>query len=156
MNKICLLFLIGLVPSLFAAEMGQSSLDKAMDISTTALIVQRTKIEVHAHNIANLDTTRTSDGGPYRRKRVQIQSVGNAQNPGGVEIKEIYEDPSALSRVYDPGHPDADPQGYVYYPNIDLASELVEMSRTASTFETNAIVFNNAKQMMQSTLDIGK
>ena len=152
-----LLFLLGLfILSTTMQSSPKSGLDNAMDISTKAMIAQRTKMEVLAHNIANLDTTRTPEGGPYKRKRVVIQSVGSVDHPGGVEVKEIYEDDAPFLRVYDPGHPDASPDGYVAYPNLDLTSELVEMSKTSSAFETNTVVFNNAKQMMQNSLDIGK
>jgi flagellar basal-body rod protein FlgC len=74
----------------------------------------------------------------------------------GVEISNIAEDPSPLNKVYDPTHPNADPQGFVYYPNVDLASEMIDLDETSSTFQTNVTAFNITKAMMQSSLEIGR
>jgi len=130
-----------------------AGLDSALDISSSALIANSTKMKTHANNIANVDTTQTTSGAPYRR---QIAVYRAKPNLKGVEISEIVEDPSPLNKVFDPTHPAADPQGFVYYPNVDLASEMIDMDETSSTFQTNVTAFNITKAMMQSSLEIGR
>lgn len=145
-------------------------LDNALEISTSALKAQKVKMNVIADNIANVDTTRTLEGGPYRKKRVVIRTReylrGSGFNSalrgtggvlGGVEVAAIAEDDKTpLTKVYDPAHPDADANGYVYYPNINMTEELVDMTQTSGAFESNVIVFNNTKQMMQTALELGR
>lgn len=130
-----------------------AGLDDALDISTSAVVANSIKMKVHANNIANVDTTKTNTGLPYRR-RIAVYQSKTAM--GGVEISEIAEDPSPLNKVFDPTHPSADPQGYVYYPNVDLASEMIDLDETSSTFQTNITAFNITKAMMQSSLEIGR
>src|SRR5215470_6096802 len=104
------------------------SLLTAIDINASGLTAQRQRAEVTSANIANAQTTRTTEGGPYRRKDVVFQSILD-----GVEVSDIVDDQTPFDRRYEPGHPDADTQGYVSYPNVDTMEEmanLVEASRT--------------------------
>ncbi len=139
-----------------------SGLDNALDISRAGVIAQQTKLDVIAQNIANIDTTQTDSGYPYRRKvailrPVEYFSKGSRKSLlRGVEVRSIEEDQSSFRKVFDPTHPDADKDGYVYYPNVDLTKEIVEMSRANSSFEANVVVFNTTKQMMQTSLEIGR
>jgi len=130
-----------------------AGLDDALDISSSAVVANGIKMKVHANNIANVDTTQTTSGLPYRR---QIAVYHAKPDLRGVEISHIADDPSPLNKVYDPTHPSADPQGFVYYPNVDLASEMIDLDETSSTFQTNVTAFNITKAMMQSSLEIGR
>jgi flagellar basal-body rod protein FlgC len=130
-----------------------AGLDSALDISSSAVVANSLKMKTHASNIANVDTTQTTSGLPYRRQIAVYRAKGDLK---GVEISQIAEDPSPLNKVYDPSHPSADPQGFVYYPNVDLASELIDLDETSGTFQTNVTAFNITKAMMQSSLEIGR
>jgi flagellar basal-body rod protein FlgC len=156
------LLLLFLIQPVFAKQGG---LDNAMDIAVSGMIVNRSLIQLSAQNIANVDTTRTPGGkGPYARKIAVLRSRGVTNKGGvpdvsglhGVELAEVRDDHGNFSKVYDPRHPDATADGFVMYPNVDLASELVKMGSIQSAFETNSIVFNNTKQMMQTMLEIGR
>jgi flagellar basal-body rod protein FlgC len=146
-KMIIFLFLISMSAPAF------SGLDDALDISSSAVVANGIKMKVHANNIANVDTTQTTSGLPYRRQIAVYQAKPDLR---GVEISNIAEDPSPLNKVYDPTHPNADPQGFVYYPNVDLASEMIDLDETSSTFQTNVTAFNITKAMMQSSLEIGR
>lgn len=131
-----------------------------MNISATGLSAQRFRIEVISTNIANSETTRTETGGPYRRKVPVFQEVlktvnGNKEN-GGVMVKKIYEDPSDFRIVYDPTHPDADEQGYVRLPNVNIVREMVDMINAQRAYEANSMAINTTKAMITSALQIGR
>src|SRR5438105_946958 len=98
----------------------------SLDISTSALIAQRARIDTIAGNIANAFTTERADGqpGPYRRREA-LFSVGDGLGGAGVHVSAIAEDPSEFRRVFEPGHPAADPSGHVDYPNVDLSTEMI-------------------------------
>lgn len=143
-------------------------LDNALEISTSGIIAQQMKMNAIANNIANVDTTRTAGGGAYRRQKVIFQareflrggglrSKGLGGVLGGVQVAEITEDnDTPLSKVYDPAHPQADAKGFVYYPNVNMTEELVDITQASGAFETNVIVFNTTKQMMQTALELGR
>ncbi|MFC1517670.1 flagellar basal body rod protein FlgC [Candidatus Margulisiibacteriota bacterium] len=143
-------------------------LDNALEISTSALTAQKIKMNVIANNIANVDTTETADGGPYRKQKVLIQAreflrgrgvrrQGIGGILGGVQVVSIVEDKETpLTKVYDPAHPNANKNGFVYYPNVNMTEELVDMTQSSGAFETNVIVFNATKQMMQTALELGR
>ncbi len=138
-------------------------------ISASGLSAQRLRMDVIAGNIANANTTRTEDGGPYRRREVVFQAVsGDAghgafagsrgtSSPGrGVAVAAISEDPSPPRLVYDPGHPDADSRGYVAMPNVDMVREMVDMIAATRVYEACAAAFDAAKTMAMRALDIGR
>jgi flagellar basal-body rod protein FlgC len=140
-----------------------------MEISASALTAQRLRMNVTAENIANAETTKGADGNPYRRKEVVLQSVGQAGTfgsqlsramgtsgvaPGGVQATEIAEDPTNGKLVYDPGHPDADEQGYVRLPNVDTVTEMVDLIDAQRAYEANVTAMSAAKQMFAKTLEI--
>lgn len=138
-----------------------------MEISASALAAQRVRAEVATANLANAETTRTDDGGPYRRKLVVFGSrtprfqlaLGNAGFPQvastkGVEVRQVVEDATPPVLRYDPGHPDANPEGYVAYPNLNPATEMVDLMSAVRSYEASASAVNASKQMIQSSLDL--
>jgi flagellar basal-body rod protein FlgC len=140
-----------------------------MEISASALTAQRLRMNVTAENIANAETTKGADGNPYRRKEVTLESVGSAGSfgsqlsramgtsgvaPGGVQATEITEDATNGKLVYDPGHPDADGQGYVRMPNVDTVTEMVDLIDAQRAYEANVTAMSAAKQMFAKTLEI--
>lgn len=139
---------------------------QSLDISASALTAQRLRMDVISENIANIDTTRAADGQPYRRRYVIFQEreaqpfssyLRNGDIAGrGVRVTEIAEDESAFQLKYDPTHPDADEYGYVRMPNVDLATEMVDMMSATRSYEANITAVNATKSMMMSAMDIGK
>lgn len=143
---------------------------KAMDISSSGLAAQRIRMNVLSSNLANAQTTRGEDGGPYKRRDVvfSAQPTGNMfedylhETSGTgtelrkVEVVDIHKDTNAPKRVYDPAHPDADAEGYVEMPNIQVMSEMVNMIAATRAFEANATVLNDSKQMALKALEIGR
>lgn len=142
----------------------------AINISSSALTAQRVRMDVIAQNIANVNTTRTETGQPYRRKIVVFeerkqtfadilsQKLGEASYStfGGVRVKAIIEDKSPFKKVYDPTHPDADQNGYVNYPNVDIVTEMVNMIEASRSYEANVTALNITKSMIARTFEIGK
>ena len=134
----------------------------ALDISAMGLTAQRKRLDVVAENIANVNTTRTASGGPYRRKQVVFQSVMNNQSftagggAEGVEVADVTADPSALKQVYEPGHPDADARGYVSMPNVNIVEEMVDMISATRSYEANVTVMNSTKAMLQKAIEIAR
>ncbi len=141
----------------------------SLNISASGLTAQRLRLDVVANNIANIDTTRTEDGTPYRRKMTVLeekQDFGtvlnrsmnqmNAGNSGGVVATEIVDDETELNAVYDPTHPDANEEGYVMYPNIDMVKETTDAMSASRSYEANINSFNTMKQMAQKALEIGR
>lgn len=140
---------------------------RAMDISVSGINAQRLTMELIASNIANINTTRTVYGGPYRRRIPVLaeKSVSFADElsraersltmgEGGVEVLDVVEDAAPFQKVYKPGHPDADPQGFLSLPNVNLSEEMVNMIYTQRLHEANITAFNATKKMMQDTLQI--
>ncbi|PID81056.1 flagellar basal body rod protein FlgC [bacterium DOLZORAL124_64_63] len=141
----------------------------AMDISAAGLSVQRTRLNIIAENLANIQTTRTSEGGPYRRRDVVFEAVpltsfndalaDAVNNDGGagissVRISEVVEDPRPPVLKYDPSHPDADADGYVAMPNVKLLEEMVNMISASRGYEANAAVVQTTGQMALRALEI--
>ena len=122
-----------------------------VDISASALSAQRQRMDLIAQNIANAETTRTPEGGPYRRQQV----VFTLDDQGGVEVTQVVEDPRPPRLVYQPGHPDADAAGYVALPNVNLVEEMVDMISAMRSYEANVTAINAAKTMAQRALDLG-
>ncbi|HEY66047.1 MAG TPA: flagellar basal body rod protein FlgC [Caldilineae bacterium] len=141
----------------------------ALRISASALTAERLRMDVIANNIANQQTTRTPEGGPYRRRVVVFAPVQPAKPVGhakeinrgmpaqlGVRVAAILEDRRPGVKVYDPDHPDADPDGYVTYPNVDIVSEMVNMMAAARAYEANLIAAQTTKSMALKALEIGR
>ncbi|MBN1905726.1 MAG: flagellar basal body rod protein FlgC [Deltaproteobacteria bacterium] len=141
---------------------------KCMDIAASGMTSQRTRLNVISMNLANANTTKTEDGTPYRRKTAIFRTVPidntfeeRLQNTldkkiYGVEVKKIVPVNSELKKMYDPTHPDADKQGYVYLPNVNLVEEMVNMLDANRAYEANASAIRAAKDMATKALDIGR
>lgn len=128
---------------------------ESLRISATGMTAERLRMDVVAANIANADTTRGADGGPYRRREVTLRAAGSFDEVlRGVEVSGITEDTSPPRRVYDPGHPDADAEGYVSMPNVSAITEMVDLIAASRSYESNVVAMNAAKQMYNRTLDI--
>jgi flagellar basal-body rod protein FlgC len=136
----------------------------ALDVNASGLMAQRKRVEVSSSNLANSQTTRTDEGGPYRRKDVVFQttsfqdSLGSAMNSGveGVEVSELVNDPRPLIQRYEPGHPDADKNGYVSYPNVDVMEEMGNLVEASRSYEANIAAIGIVKAMINRTLDLGR
>ncbi len=136
-----------------------------MNISASALTAQRTRMDVIAENMANIDTTRTPEGTPYAKKSVILEEKNSKfaqilersagrEVEGGVRISEITEDTQNFKLVYDPVHPDADEAGYVRMPNVDANEEMVNMLSAYRSYEANVTVFNTYKDLAVKTFEI--
>jgi len=147
-------------------------LTNGFDISSSALTAQRLRMDVISSNIANADTTRAKmvDGKwvPYQRKLVSLetksqpsfaQTLQGAMADGtgeGVRVNKIIEDTSPLKQVYNPSHPDADANGFVYMPNVDVLKEMVDMISATRSYEANVTALNASKSMITKALEIGR
>jgi len=142
-------------------------LDSALGISVSGLQAQRVTLELIASNLANINTTRTVYGGPYRRRVAVLAeqplsfdkalSKAEAKYSGsgaGVEVVDVVEDTTSFQKVYNPGHPDADHQGYVSLPNVNYSQEMVDMVYVSRLYEANITAFNATKKMMQDTMQL--
>ena len=136
---------------------------KSFEISSSGLYAQRKRMDVIASNLANLETTRTEKGGPYRRKMVVMSTKPVkdfdqvlSSKVQGVEIEDIVEDDAPFMKVFNPGHPDADEQGYVLKPNVDLIVEITNMLVAKRNFEANVTAVKSTKQMALKALEIGR
>lgn len=139
-------------------------------ISASALTAERLRMDVISNNIANANTTRTIGGGPYIRQRVVFAPRFDATPtfapllatmtpeglPVGVRVTSIQNDPTPSHMVYDPGHPDANAEGYVAYPNVNVVNEMVDMISATRAYEANITAFNATKSMALQALTIGK
>ena len=139
----------------------------AMDVAASGMTAERLRLDVISNNIANVNTTRTVEGGPYRRQFVVFESrQGDASSfssvmagqlqMNGVRVSAIKKDDSPVRMVYEPGHPDADANGYVQMPNINIVTEMVDMMTASRAYEANVTSVNVAKSMMLKALEIGK
>lgn len=142
---------------------------QSISATTSGLAAQRVRMDTVSANVANIDTTRTSDGdGPYRRHVVRFASPQQAmpfrnlvarfsgQPQNGVVLTQVETDESTpLRRNYDPSHPDADEDGYVELPNVDLVTEMTDLTSANRSYQANATVLNALKQMALRALDIG-
>ena len=140
----------------------------ALDIGGSALSAQRTYMNVIAMNLANAKTTRTANGqGPYQRKSVAMESTpatpfGKAMNDAlsqdlqGVRVTGIVNDNRPTKKVFEPGHPDADKDGYVQYPDINVVEEMTNMIQATRSYEASTTTINTIKAMYNKALDIGR
>ncbi len=141
---------------------------KSFNISASGMTAERLRMDIISRNIANANTTRTAAGTPYRRKMAVFsevkssfgsyleQSLGSAVSGDGVEVDEIAEDMSPFKLQYNPGHPDADAEGYVQMPNVDTVTEMINMISATRAYEANVTALNSAKSMALKALDIGR
>lgn len=132
------------------------SLLSSMNISASGLTAQRLRLDLIASNLANIETTRTNEGGPYRRqvplfREMLDQFTGMTK---GVEVSAIIKDNSPFRMVYDPGHPDANPEGYVLYPNVNPVIEMTDMISATRSYEANLSLITAAKSMFLKALEI--
>jgi len=140
------------------------SLGSAINVSASALNAQRARIEVAVSNIANADSTRGADGQPYRRRDVVLSSMpinsfdsalGRA-NAVGVQVSEVIEDMGPLRHRFDPAHPDADTDGMVAMPNVDVPEEMVDMLGAARAYQANLTAIGLIRDTVQRALELGK
>ena len=124
-----------------------------MAISADGMSAYRIWMDVIASNLANADSTTTTEGGPFRRQMVVLAAD---ENGAGVRVDEIRPDPSPFREVYAPGHPDADARGVVSYPNVQPARELVDMLNASRAYEANAVAMGVSKAMLLRALELGQ
>lgn len=143
----------------------------SLNISASGMTAQRLRLDVASENIANIETTRTEAGTPYRRKLIVLEEKPNSfrstlqrmmdgknynGSETGVRVSEIVEDETELKAVYNPEHPDADDQGYVRMPNVDLIQETTDGMAASRSYEANLTAFNAVKLMAQKALELGR
>lgn len=147
-----------------------------INIIGSGLTAQHLRLDVISENVTNLNTTRTEEGGPYRRKVVVFEAMGDREsfrdvmartrsgivsnagqeNTGGVRVVEIAEDPSDFKLKYDPTDPDANEDGYVELPNVDLVKEITDAMAASQSYSANVTTFNVLKSVISSGLEIGR
>ena len=139
-----------------------------MNVSASGMTAQRLRMDIISQNIANVNTTRDENGNPYKRKavvfaeknvtpfgEVLMKTAGNSGN--GVKVTKIIEDNEAdMRKVYDPSHPDADEEGYVTYPNVNIVQEMTDLIDATRSYEANVTAFNASKSMALKGLEVGK
>ena len=137
---------------------------RCLEVSASGLNVQRKRMDIIASNLANIETTRTEKGVPYRRKMVvmstkppdrEFDDVLNSTIEG-VQIEDVVEDQSAFKKIYNPSHPDANDEGYLLKPNIDLVVETTNMMMAKRAFEANIAVIKATRAMVIKALELGR
>ena len=140
----------------------------SFDISASGMTAQRLREDTISQDLANVDTTRSADGTPYVRKTVMFQEKQNmsfdsilmttiGQIGNGVKVTSIVDDTStAMKKVYDPSHPDADENGYVLYPNVNTVTEMTNLIDASRAYEANVTAFNASKSMATTGINMGK
>lgn len=141
------------------------SLFNAISIGASGMAAQRARAEVLVENLANAETTRTPEGGPYRRKDVVFAS-SSTESPfatllgarmeaaGGVEVATVVVDTAAPEKRYLPGHPDADKEGYVAFPRVKPAEDMVDLMGAARSYQANVAAISAVKDMIQKSIDL--
>ena len=141
----------------------------SIDIAGSGLTASRLRMDTISENIANVETTRTEEGGAYRRKVVVYEAVNGdsfknqlyqrmsvQDNTAGVRVAEIAEDPSDMKMVYDPTHPDANEEGYVEMPNVDQTQEILDLMSASRAYQLNLSAIDITKQMAARAIEIGR
>jgi len=138
----------------------------SMDISASALSAERTRMNMISSNLANVNSTRSAEGGPYKRKDAVFTAtpapgsfgaaLGQASAARRVEVTQIKEDQNPPRLQYEPTHPDADAAGYVAYPNVNVVEEMADMISASRSYEANVTAAQAAKSMALKTLDLGR
>lgn len=148
------------------------SMFSAFNINASGLTAQRYRMDVISENVANASSTRTADGTPYRRKVVAFEEKGGRDTfqrvlgqaargqeytGAGVKVHGVYEDHvTEMNLVYDPSHPDADENGYVEYPNVNIITEMTNMIDASRAYEANSTAFNASKAMVLKALELAQ
>jgi flagellar basal-body rod protein FlgC len=141
------------------------SLFSAMAVSASGMAAERTRAELLVENVANAETTRTSEGGPYRRKDAvfasepigpSFASVFDSHLQEGVAVQEISVDTREPDRRYMPGHPDAGPDGYVAFPHVNPAEDMVDLAGASRSFQANVAAISSVKDMIMRSIDLFK
>jgi flagellar basal-body rod protein FlgC len=135
-----------------------------MDISATGLITQRYRMNVASENLANIDSTRTANGSPYRRKQVILEAAGNYYEPfpqlmgklNGARVSAIVEDQTPFREVNRPGHPDADQNGNVLMPNVNAVLEMADILSATRAYEANVNAFTAVKSMITKSWELSR
>jgi flagellar basal-body rod protein FlgC len=140
----------------------------ALSVSASGMAAQRERTELLVENLANADTTRTPEGGPYRRKDVVFASDPNAsafsslfdsqmsESGVGVRVAQVVQDTSEPEKRYMPGHPDADADGYVAYPKMNPAEDMVDLLNASRTYQANVSAISAVKDMVQKSMELFK
>lgn len=142
----------------------------AFNINASGLTAQRYRMDIISENVANANTTRTEDGTPYRRKVVTFEEKGagtsfgsvfntarNRYTGNGVKVSAVHEDTwTEMKMVYDPSHPDADENGYVTYPNVNIITEMTNLIDASRSYEANSTAFTASKSMAMQGLQVGQ
>ena len=136
----------------------------SLAISSSALQAQRLRMDVIAANLANAQSTRTPEGGPYKRRDVVLEALPGgsfddilgAEAGGAVRVARVVEDDEPPRVVFDPGHPDADAHGYVAYPNVNPITEMVDLMTATRAYEANVAAVNATKRVLEAALSIGR
>jgi flagellar basal-body rod protein FlgC len=140
----------------------------SINVSSSALSAERTRMNLISSNLANANATRTPEGGPYKRKDAVFAATpienrfnraldgATGQQVRQVEVSQIVEDQNPPRLLYDPGHPDANPQGYVAMPNVNVVEEMADMIGATRAYEANVTAIQAAKSMAMKTLEIGR
>lgn len=140
---------------------------RAIDAAASGMTAERLRMDVISNNIANVNTTRTTEGGAYHRQMVVFEPRSGQVSFGqilsgqidageGVRVKGIIKDNAPLKLMYDPNHPDANREGYVEMPNVNIVTEMVDMITASRAYEANVAAVNAAKSMAMKALDIGR
>ncbi len=148
------------------------SMFSAFNISATGMTAQRYRMDIISQNVANASTTRTADGTPYRRQIVSFEekpgqtsfshvlgkaAYSHGYSGNGVKVSGVFEDhKTEMNMVYDPSHPDADEDGYVAYPNVNIITEMTNMIDASRAYEANSTAFSASKSMALNGLQIGQ
>lgn len=145
------------------------SIFSAFNVNASGMTAQRYRMDIISENVANANTTRTQDGTPYRRKVVTFEQKGataktfssflgqasNRYDGQGDRVRKVSEDTwTQMNMVYDPSHPDADENGYVTYPNVNIVTEMTNLIDASRSYEANATAFNASKSMAMKGLEI--
>jgi flagellar basal-body rod protein FlgC len=140
-----------------------STLSSAIDAASSALSAQRTRMEVAVSNLANAESTRGPDGQPYRRRSVVLEtmaadrpSFGDNVQAAGVRVAEVVQDQDEFRRRYEPSHPDADENGFVAVPNVDVPEEMVDMLGAARAYQANITAIGLIRETVQKALELAR
>jgi len=133
----------------------------ALQVSGSGLSAERARVNLASSNLANAEVTRTAEGGPYRRLDPVLESVPfdnylSGQGPSAVRVSQVVADPGEGRLVYSPGHPDANPEGFVAFPNVNPIHEIVNLMSASRGYEANATAIETIKGMATRALDISR
>lgn len=128
----------------------------SIDVSASGLFAQRTRLDAIANNIANANTTRTDEGGPYKKQVVVFRARYTEDGTGGVDVEDVIESSAPARMIYDPSNPDANSDGMVATPDINIVEEMVDMISATRAYEANVQAIQAAKSMVAKALELGR